>query len=294
MPPEARARPAWLVGGAALGILMMLAAQLVLPLSDTLAKILVQSLPVVQIAWARFFGNAALLLPVVLWRRGLGGLRTGRPGLQVARAATMLGANLLFVTGVRTVPLADALAIVFVAPLAVTALSPWLLGERVSRAEWLAVGLGFAGALVIVRPGFSTVGAAALLPLAAGLCFALYLVITRKLAGTSPADVTLALTTLMATAAASLWLPFVWVWPTPGQALMLAGIALASCAGHLLLTRAHDFAPAATLAPITYLSLVAATALGWLVFGELPDLLTWLGAAIVVLSGLVLWRWRRR
>lgn len=291
---EVRAPAARLAGGAAVGISMMLVVQIIMPINDAMAKYLVASLPVLQIAWARFFGNAVLLVPVVIWRRGWGALRTDRPGLQLARSLAILAANLLFVTGVRVVPLADALSLIFIAPLAVTALSPWLLGERVGRAEWAAVGLGFAGALVIIRPGSSGVDIAALLPLGAGLCFSLYLVITRKLAGTSPADVTLSITSLVAGGALCLLMPFVWVWPTPGEALLLLAVGTAACTGHLLLTRAHDFAPAASLAPFTYLSLVTATILGWLVFGDFPDGWTWLGASIIVLSGLVLWRFRQR
>lgn len=291
---EAPAGGARLAGGAALGILMMLVVQIIMPINDAMAKYLVASLPVLQIAWARFFGNAVLLVPVVLWRRGLGALRTARPGLQIARAVAILAANLLFVTGVRVVPLADALALIFVAPLAVTALSPWLLAERVSRAEWVAVCLGFAGALVIIRPGVAGVDIAALLPLGAGLCFSFYLILTRKLAGTSPADVTLSITSLVAGGALSLLMPFVWVWPTVGEALLLLAVGTCAMTGHLLLTRALDFAPAASLAPFTYLSLVTATALGWFIFDDFPDGWTWIGAAIVVLSGLVLWRFRQR
>ncbi len=291
---EAPARRGLLAGGAALGILMMLIVQVIMPINDAIAKYLVASLPVLQIAWARFFGNAVLLVPVVLWRRGLGALRTDRPGLQLARAVVILGANLLFVSGVRVVPLADALTLIFVAPLAVTALSPWLLDEKVSRAEWVAVCLGFAGALVIIRPGVTGVDIAALLPLGAGLCFSLYLILTRKLAGSSPADVTLSITSLVAGGALSLLMPFVWVWPTFGEALLLLAVGTCALTGHLLLTRALDFAPAASLAPFTYLSLVTATAVGWFVFDDFPDGWTWIGAAIVVLSGLVLWRFRQR
>ena len=294
MRTEAGAAGTGVAEGAAIGIAMMLAVQIIMPVNDAMAKYLVASLPVLQIAWARFFGNTVLLLPVVLWRRGPRALRAARPGLQVARSLAILAANLLFVAGVRVVPLADALALIFIAPLAVTALSPWLLGERVGPAEWIAVALGFAGALVIIRPGGSGVDVAALLPLGAGTCFSLYLVVTRKLAGTSPADVTLSITSIIAAAALTLLMPFAWVWPSLDQALLLLAIGTATCTGHLLLTRAHDFAPAARLAPFTYLSLITATALGWLVFGDFPDGPTWLGATIVVLSGLVLWRFRER
>lgn len=283
------------VGGLAAGILLMLAAQVVImPASDAVAKYLVATLPVVQVAWARFALNFLLLAPVAFWNHRRYVLFPARPRLQLLRGILMVASNLLFVAGLRFVPLAEAAAIAFVAPLAVAAFSPFVLREPVGRFGWAAVAAGFVGTLVIIRPGLSGIGLTALLPLGAGLGFAGYLLVTRKLAGISPPLVTQTATAAIGAAVTSFLLPFAgWSDPGPfGWGLMLA-IGCATCVGHVLITTAHVYAPAATLAPLTYLSLVSATALGFLVFGNIPDAPTWLGAAIVVGSGLAIWRYGR-
>lgn len=291
-PPPVLALPVPATVGT--GIALMLAAQvLVMPTSDAVVKHLALSLPAVQLAWARFFFNFLLLAPPALWRHRGGTLAPARPGLQLLRGVLVVGANLLFISGVRVVPLADALAVTFVAPLAVAALSPWVLREPVGPVGWAAVAVGFAGALVIVRPGFGGMDLAALLPLGAGLCFAAYLLVTRKLAGISPPLVTQTATAAVGAVLTTLLLPFAWMPPDGSQWALMAAIGCASCAGHLLITMAHEHAPAAALAPLTYLSIVSGAALGYLIFGDWPDAVTWAGAAIVIASGLTIW-WQAR
>jgi drug/metabolite transporter (DMT)-like permease len=248
---------------------------------------------VAQIAWARFFFNFLLLGPFTLWRYRRRALAPARPALQLLRGVLIVASNLCFVAGIRFVPLADAVALVFVAPLAVATLSPIVLGERVGRAGWVAIAVGFLGALVIVRPGFGNVQLASFLPLGAGLGFAGYLLITRKLAGSSPPLVTQATTSAVGAVLCTLTLPFAWLPLSPTELALMVVLGCGSCAGHVLITVAHEHAPAATLAPLTYLSLVSAAVLGFFAFGDWPDALTWLGAAVVVASGLSVW-WRAR
>ncbi len=228
--------------GAATGILFMLAAQvLVMPASDAVAKHLVASLPVAQLAWARFFLNFLLLAPVALWRHRRRALAPARPGLQLLRGVLIVASNLLFIAGLRHVPLADATAIVFVAPLAVAALSPLVLREPVGRAGWAAVAAGFLGALVIVRPGLAGTGPAALLPLGAGLSFAAYLLLTRRLAGVSPPLVTQAATAAVGAAITTAFLPLAgWSAPSPTEWGLMLAIGCASCVGHVLITWRTD------------------------------------------------------
>jgi drug/metabolite transporter (DMT)-like permease len=253
---------------------MLLAQLLVMPANDAVVKHLAASLPVGQLAWARFFVNFLLLAPLALWQHGRKALRGGRPGLQLARGGLITASNLLFIAGLAYVPLAQAISLVFVAPLAVAILSPWALGERVGRLGWVAAATGFLGALIIIRPGFGSASLASLLPLTAGLSFAAYLLITRKLAGTAPALVTQTMTAAVGAVITSLLLPLVWVAPDPVELGLMLAIGGLSCAGHLLITMAHEHAPAATLAPLTYLGIVSATVLGYLIFDEWPDLLT--------------------
>jgi drug/metabolite transporter (DMT)-like permease len=163
------------------------------------------------------------------------------------------------------------------------------LGEQVSRDGWVAVAIGFVGALVIVRPGFRGADYAAFLPLISGLTFAAYLLLTRKLVGTTPPLVTQTATAAVGAAVATTTLPFVWTPPTLIQLALMAAIGVVSCLGHLLITVAHEHARASTLAPLTYLSIVTATVYGYVLFADLPDLVTWIGAAVVIASGLYLW-----
>ncbi|MEZ5825062.1 MAG: DMT family transporter [Geminicoccaceae bacterium] len=278
----------WL-SGTALGVVMMLIVQVIMPVNDALAKYLSGLLPALQIAWARFFFNAFFILPWAWWRTRGTGIAVQDPGLQVVRGIVIVVANICFVSGVRYVPLADALAIVFIAPLAVTALSARFLGERVSFAHWMAVIVGFVGALVIIRPGFSGFHPAALLPLSAGLLFSVYLVLTRRLVRTSSPDATQAVTTIVGASLLSLVVPFVWE-PLPFDLLLLMiAIGMLSGVGHILMTSAHVHAEASTLAPLTYIALIVATFLGYLLFDDLPDGWTIIGAAIVIGSGLFIW-----
>ena len=283
-----------MVQGMTLGILLMLAAQVIMPLNDAMAKYLVAVLPALQVAWARFFFNAVLLVPLVVWRHGAGALRTSRPVVQLLRGVVLVVANLCFLFGVRHVPLADALALVFVTPLVVAALSAWLLGERVGPLQWGAILVGFAGALVIIRPGFSSLPPAAMLPLGAGVLYGVYLTLSRLLAASAAPEVTLAVTAMTGAAMLSLVAPFAWSWPTAWQWLLMVVVGAASGLGHMCITTAHIHAPASTLAPLTYLAIVTATIVGYLAFGDLPDWLTWLGMAIVVASGIFIWWCRKR
>ncbi len=274
------------------GILLMLVSQLlVMPTSDAIVKHLVVTLPAVQLAWARFFFNFLLLAPAAFWLHRRCALAPARPGLQVLRGALVVAANLLFIAGVRVVPLADALAVTFVAPLVVAVLSPVVLRERVGPAALGAAALGFLGALVIIRPGVTGFSPATLLPLGAGLAFGSYLLVTRKLAGTTPPLVTQTATAATGAVLTTALLPFAWTSPTAPEFALMATIGVMSCVGHLLITVAHEHARAATLAPLTYLSIVSAAGLGYLLFGDWPDALTWLGAATIIASGLVVW-WR--
>lgn len=266
-------------------ILLVVAAMSVIAVQDTTVKYLAGILPALQVTWARYFFHLAFALPfawrVARWRA----LRPVHMPLQLLRSFLMVASTFLFILGVKTVPLADMLALVMSAPLIVTALSPLLLNERVGPRRAAACVTGFLGALLIIRPGMGTMQWEALLGLGAGTCFSLYLIITRKLAGTVPPMVGLAFAALVGAAATTAALPFVWATPTPAQFGMMMGIGLIASGSHYLIIRAYERAPAAVLAPFNYAEIVVATMLGYLVFSEFPDALTCLGIAIIVASG---------
>jgi drug/metabolite transporter (DMT)-like permease len=164
-------------------ILTLLVAMSIVPVMDAIAKHLSATLPVIQITWARYVFHLAIAVPMVLTMHPLRALRPARVGLQLLRGVMLVISTYTFFLGVAYLPLADALALAFIAPLVVTALAPLLLGEHVGPRRFSAVGVGFLGALVIIRPGSGMVHWAAIYPLGAGISYALYVVLTRKLAG---------------------------------------------------------------------------------------------------------------
>lgn len=271
------------------GILLMIAAIGTFVLMDTTAKYLSRWYPVPLIVWARYASNLLVLLAFLAASGQLGRLRSARLGLQLARGLLLALATLLFFTSLSVLPLADANAIAFVMPLFVAALAVPMLGERLELARLVAILVGLAGALVIVRPGSELFTPYALLPLGMAVCNALYQILTRKLAGIEHPLTSLIWGALVGAVLLSALAPFVWVRPqalSHGALILVIGV-LASI-GHFLLIRAYEYASASLLAPYTYSALIWAMLMGWLVFGDFPDGVSLAGMAIIVLSGLYL------
>lgn len=290
MPPSAEAAPPPAVADRpGRGILLMVTVVALFAGVDAIAKMLAvaadQPMHPLQIAWARYLFTALLLAPVLLRRGPARVLATERPGLQLARAVCMLGSAVFFMFAVAALPIADATAIGFVWPLLVTALSIPLLGERIGLRRWLA---GFAGVLLVIRPGGEAFDPAALYPLLGALCWALGLIVTRRMAirNAAAALTTLSHTILLGLGATTALVGFVWTPPTPTAWLLMAAIGTLSALGHFLLIRAAGYSPASLLAPFAYSQIVWATLFGLAVFGSFPDLWTGLGATITVASGL--------
>jgi len=267
------------------GILLMLAAMTVVPLMDGVAKHLSAAYPVVQVVWARYFFHLAILLPVVLWRHGVDALVLRRPALQIVRGGFLLGSTIFFFAAIALMPIADALALVFVAPLMVTALSPVVLKEQVGIRRWAAVSVGFVGVMVIVRPGFSTFHWGMVLALSAGATYALYSLATRKLSGSAPPLVTLAYTALLGALCMSAVVPFFWIPPDPTGLAWMILLGLIAAGAHFLIIKAFEHAEASLLAPLGYGEIFMATVVGYFAFGDFPDPWTWLGITIVIGSG---------
>ena len=267
------------------GIALYVAAMAIVPLMDGIAKHLSDEMSVLQVSWARYFAHFAILLPLVLIKHRPAQLLPRQPFLQVVRGGLLLISTVCFFWSISLMPLADALAIVFVSPLVVTALSPWLLGETVGLRRWSAVIVGFLGACIIIRPGPEMLSSGAPFALAAGVCYALYLISTRRLAGSAPPSITLFYTALVGAIVLSLAVPFAWTTPDMSQIVLMAGLGLIAAIGHFLVIKAFDSAPASLLAPYGYSEIVMATAVGYLVFGDFPDSWTWAGIAIVIASG---------
>ena len=278
------------------GILLMCAGVSMFPFMNAAVKLLGANYPVAQIVWARFTGHLLIMLLVFLPRYGRRLLATRCPGVQIGRSLLMLVSNMMFVVAIARVPLATASAIGFTSPLIVTALSVPLLHESVGIRRWSAVIIGFAGALLVIRPGTGFQDAAVLLLLLSSAAYALYQIATRWVSLYDDAATGIVFTALLGSVIMSAALPFVFEVPRSAlDILLFCSLGLLGGAGHYLVIRAFQHGPAAVIAPLGYIELIGTTILGYAIFGNFPDAWTWLGAAIIIASGVyIAFRERRR
>lgn len=253
---------------------------------DAMSKFLVRDYPVAQTLWVRYalFTVFALL---VAGRRA--SLRSARPWLQAGRGLLGVLENAIFVLAFAYLPLADAHAVAATSPLLVVALSAAFLGEKAGLHRWLAVFGGFLGVVIIIRPGFQVLNWPLAIPLSGAMLWAAYQVLTRLLAGVDRMETTLLWTAVSGLAITSVWVPWVWKPPTPGAWVLLAGVGTLGSLSHFALIEALDRAEAGAVQPYAYTLLVWAAMLGVVVFGDVPDRWTMVGACVVVLSGLYTW-----
>jgi drug/metabolite transporter (DMT)-like permease len=268
------------------GIALILASTVFLGTSDVTAKYLSATLPSIEIAWIRFLTFALIMSPAMLPGSPLYALRTARPGLQVMRGIALLGSSLFFISGLRFLPIAEASATGFVSPLFVTALSIVLLGESVGVRRWLATAIGLIGVLIILRPGTSAFHPAAFFPIISALAWAATLIMTRMMSGREHAITTMTYSSIVGVGILSVLVPFVWVAPSWHDILFGIFIGVASTAGQWIVVLAFRYADASVLAPFSYTQLLWVSILGFLIFGEIPDIWTVIGAAFIVASGL--------
>ncbi len=280
----------------ATAVLLIVGAVGCFALLDACIKYLTRSYPVPVLVFARYLVQA---LALVVWAGpalGPGLFRTAQPRLQIVRGTLIAISSLCFFTALQWLPLGDATAINFGTPILVVLLAVVFLNERITPARWAFVAAGFAGMLLIVRPGASILHGAALLVLFGASLYAAFQILTRKLRRDDP-RVTLFYPALCGTVLMALVLPFVehrfdWSWP---HALLLVIACLLGTVGHFMFILAFQRAPASAITPFTYMQLVFAVALGFGVFGDFPDAFTLAGMAIISGSGLVLaWHERRR
>lgn len=277
------------------GIVLMLVFCVLAPLLDVCAKLAAASIPVGQITAARFVVQGALMLPVSL-AMGLSlALSRRMLGLVFLRALLLAVSTMFFVGAIAVMPVADALAIVFVEPFILLILGRLLFGDEVGPRRIAASAVGFGGALLVIQPSLAAFGFVALLPLGTAFTFAFYMLVTRSMSQDMH-PVTMQTHTSMA--GIVLCLPVLWlgeagdlalidpVMPRGLNWLWLFGVGFWAAVSHICMTYALKFAPSATLAPLHYLEIVTAVALGYLVFGDFPNLMTWAGIAVICGSGL--------
>jgi drug/metabolite transporter (DMT)-like permease len=268
------------------GIALILASTVFLGTSDATSKYLSGTLPSIEIAWIRFLVFALIMVPAMVPGSPLYALRTSHLGLQGLRGAALLGSSLLFISGLRFLPIAEASATSFISPLFVTALSIVFLSESVGVRRWLATAVGLIGVLIILRPGTSAFHLAAFFPVVSALAWAGTLVMTRMLSGKESTITTMTYSSIVGLGILTALVPLVWVAPSWHDIMFGILIGVSSTAGQWIVVLAFRYADASVLAPFSYTQLLWVSILGFLIFGEVPDVWTVTGAAIIVASGL--------
>ncbi|MDE1194339.1 EamA family transporter [Pseudomonas sp. Bc-h] len=277
------------------GIALIVLATFLFSTHDTLSKYLSGIYPIMMVVWIRYVVHTALMACIFMPSAGLRVLRTKRPGLQALRAACLLGTSLLFTSGLMFIPIAEATAVNFLAPLLVTALSVPLLKENVSRGQWIAVLVGFSGVMVIVHPGGELFTPAVLLPLGSALCFACYQLLTRLVAAHDSPTTSNFFAGLFNSLLMSAIVPFFWQSPEWKHVPFMLALGTCGMVAHLMLTQAFRFAAPALLAPFGYCQIVFAGLWGFIVFNHAPSLTAQAGIAIICLSGLAAaWQQRKK
>jgi len=276
------------------GIALSMAAVFMFSSMDTLAKYMLKAdFPVGALIWARYVVNLFVMLALLWPRMGSRLFRATRPGLQLVRGLLLVASSLCFYLALRYLPLAEAAAISFVGPVLTTILAGWLLRERATGSQWVAVLLGLAGVLIIIRPGGSLFTPAAVFPLLTAVLFSFYQIITRVMSGQEHNYTTLLYTALVGGIITSIALPFAWQTPTLSQAAIMFGMGVLGGYGHYLLIRAVEYASPASLAPFSYTQLIWSTLLGYAAFSDFPDSGSLLGMAVVVIAGLLALNWKQ-
>ena len=267
-------------------IILSASAWMILPVMDAFAKFLSSSLDVLQITWGRFFFTAVFtfLLMIIFFRKSL--IWTNKPLLQIIRGLFLVFSTYLFFYSISVISLPKALTLAFVAPLFVTALSPFFLKEKVGIRRWTAVFIGFIGTLIVIRPGFLEYNLATFAALGTGFCYGFYLIITRKLSTSDNPLLTLLFTGVVGVIILSFFMPSVWINPTPNQWYLMAIIGLIASVAHFFIILSLKYADASKLAPLGYTEIITNVIISYYFFNELPDNWTYLGLFIIVLSGI--------
>ena len=267
-------------------IILSASAWMILPVMDAFAKFLSSSLDVLQITWGRFFFTAVFtfLLMIIFYRKSL--IWTNKPLLQIIRGLFLVFSTYLFFYSISVISLPKALTLAFVAPLFVTALSPFFLKEKVGIRRWTAVFIGFIGTLIVIRPGFLEYNLATFAALGTGFCYGFYLIITRKLSTSDNPLLTLLFTGVVGVIILSFFMPSVWINPTPNQWYLMAIIGLIASVAHFFIILSLKYADASKLAPLGYTEIITNVIISYYFFNELPDNWTYLGLFIIVLSGI--------
>lgn len=272
------------------GIALMVTAITVFAVMDIVVKYLTRDYEVLQVVWARFVFHALIFLIVFAGTRPRALFATRRPFLQISRSILLTTATMCFFTALKYLPLADAISIGFISPLLVTAFAIPILGEKVGIRRWSAILVGFAGVLIVIRPGLGVMHWAAVMPLGMATCFAMYQILTRIAGRTEDARTSQVWASAVGVIVLSCIAPYVWTPPDAMGWFLMVVAGLAGGVGHFLLIKAYEIAPASILSPFVYTQLIWMIAAGYFLFGDFPDHWTLLGGAIIISSGIYIFR----
>ena len=269
------------------GILFLILSVTFFGLVDGISKILIETQSFGQVVLARYVVALLVVLGVTAPTGWQALFATRHAGLQFFRGLTPVAVGGAMVIGVKYLPLAEATTILFAAPFLVAAASGWFLGERTGLSTWFGVAAGFAGVLIVARPGMSELSFYAIYPAIAAVFYAVLQITSRQLATAGEATMTTLAWTLMVGTLVSIPLAATdWMAMTPAAWALSLGVGVAFGAGQFFLAKAFALAPANVLAPFTYFQIIAAAIFGLAVFGEFPDLLTWAGIAVIAAAGI--------
>ena len=279
-----------------MGVLFMCGSGVLFPVMNGVAKMLGADYNTVQISWARAFGHVLFLLIAFLPRHGVGLLRTRRPLLQVLRSLLLFLSNLCFFFAVSFIPIAQAASISMTGPLVVALLAWPMLGERTTKLRLGLLAIGFAGVLIVIRPGSALFHWASLLVLASALTYGIYQILTRRVAGVDSPETSAFYSSTVGAFVMLAAMPFVWRSPaSAGDVVRFCSLGVLGATGHYCVARALQLAPANVVSPFQYFQLIGSVLVGYVVFGDFPDWVTWFGGGVIVASGLAIgWSQTRR
>jgi drug/metabolite transporter (DMT)-like permease len=279
-----------------LGVLFICLSGVTSPLMNGFAKLLGESYSSLEVSWARAFGHVVFMLAIFVPRFGMRMLRTHRLGKHVIRSASLFVSNLSYFFAITFIPLGKAASINMTGPLIVAALAWPMLGERTNPRRVVAVLVGFLGVLVIIRPGSEVFHWAAIFIIFSALMNGIYQIMTRQISDTEAAETSAIYSSVVGAFGMFLVLPFVWRTPSSlSHIAMFCSLGALGAISHYFVALALGFAPANIVTPFQYVQMVGSVLVGYVMFGDLPDALTWLGAAIVIGSGLYVgWTQTRR
>jgi drug/metabolite transporter (DMT)-like permease len=275
------------------GVFFMLLGVLIVPWLDGFAKLLGQSLPFLEVAWARFAVQFILVLPLAFYRFGRNMFKIGLFKLQIIRGTLLVFASTLFFASLRTMEIADAIAVFFVHPLLTVMIAPILLNEKVRFRQILIVLVGFSGSLLVIRPGMDNFDWNSLYALATGVFYSGYIILGRRLVGKDSLIQVLLINGLVGT----LLIPFgvilipslhskVWIIPIGIEWIWIISMGSIGMIGHYFITKSLEYSSASRLAPLGYFEIIGSVFVGLFAFGDLPNIWTWTGIVVIVVSGL--------